>query len=761
MGGTASGWWLAVLGVQIASAVGVVYVSAFSALGAGRLAGLLALRLATVGVLLLILFKPALLVVPIGGEARPTMVAAVDRSGSMALADGPGGRQRWEQVRQMLASQRERLADRIEVVYLPFARSAEAVRDFGNLPERTAGGEAGETTDLAAAIERARSATDPAGRLAVLVVSDGNHNAGSDPLAAARSVGSPVHAVGVGRADQPTRARPGVRVVRVEAPLASAVNHATELTVGLAVTGQAGGQVRLIEGDDPDPSAVASYAAGEADDGRVEVTLPWTPRDRGGQALRKLTVRADPQAGEVETRDNALELHVLVTDPQLRVLYVEGALRPEYKYLRRLLAGDPNVQFVGLVRVSGNRFWAQGEVAGRSLEALPATAGQFGLFDVILLGDLDSSFPSRSQQGLLRQWVRDGGGLAMLGGANSFGPGGYGGTEVEAALPVFCGARSEAQIPGRFVPQLTSAGRRHPIFAGIEGFFPGPGGSAARSRVALPALRGCVAVPGPKSGASVLAVHPQARGSQGPRVVLAVQSFGAGRSAALTADTTWQWYLPMRAMGADSPYERFWGQLVRWLAGSNEAASADAAHAVLRLPRTHAKVGDEPMAVRARVLLPKDQAGAELRAAVKIVETETDRRELVALSPAGRGLFEGQYRPSRPGRFTAKLTVSRAGQIVATDELPLEVTADSRETEQVARNVRLLDRLAEAGGGRSVDLAQLPDLLDDLLAEADRLRYAGRPMQTVHRLYDFPLLLVLAVVLLTAEWLLRRNWQMQ
>ena len=32
------------------------------------------------------------------------------------------------------------------------------------------------------------------------------------------------------------------------------------------------------------------------------------------------------------------------------------------------------------------------------------------------------------------------------------------------------------------------------------------------------------------------------------------------------ADTTFRWNLSMRALGKESPYNRFWGQMIRWLA---------------------------------------------------------------------------------------------------------------------------------------------------------------------------------------------------
>ena len=53
---------------------------------------------------------------------------------------------------------------------------------------------------------------------------------------------------------------------------------------------------------------------------------------------------------------------------------------------------------------------------------------QWKKFDVIVIGDIDSSYllvPARQQQ--IEQMVSNGGGLLMLGGQNSFAPGGYSG----------------------------------------------------------------------------------------------------------------------------------------------------------------------------------------------------------------------------------------------------------------------------------------------------------------------------------------------
>ena len=60
----------------------------------------------------------------------------------------------------------------------------------------------------------------------------------------------------------------------------------------------------------------------------------------------------------------------------------------------------------------------------------------------------------------------------------------------------------------------------------------------------------------------------------GSMPVLAVQPVDNGRTAVFTGDTTRKWQQGPRAMDQDSPFLRFWGQMVRWLAGRSEAVEA-------------------------------------------------------------------------------------------------------------------------------------------------------------------------------------------
>ena len=101
-----------------------------------------------------------------------------------------------------------------------------------------------------------------------------------------------------------------------------------------------------------------------------------------------------------------------------RVLYVEGEPRSRL-YLERALR---NESF---------------EVETRGPYGVPTTFDEFESFDLVLISDLAALYLSEDQMRMIDRYVNDlGGGFIMVGGENSFGPGGYYNTFIERTLPV-------------------------------------------------------------------------------------------------------------------------------------------------------------------------------------------------------------------------------------------------------------------------------------------------------------------------------------
>jgi uncharacterized membrane protein len=767
--------WMVALALQIAIAVGVFYSTAYAYLGRGRILALMALRCAGILALLLVLFKPALNISPGSAGDRPCLPILVDRSASMATADETNLPDRYHQAVEALRVQQARLEKHFRPLWYQFATAVRRAESPGQLAEMNAAGEGAGGTDLAAAIRAAAEDRPRADLAGIVVLTDGIHNGAEAVGDAAVEAGVPVYLVGVGSPDEKVSARRNVQIVSVDAPMEAVVNNVTAITVRSKLAGfpAAPMELQLLEEGAEGKPADTQRLWTDQNVATLAAQLKWTPGEpisgaatqstrKSADAVRRLKVRIPPNPAETVAEDNDFELHVLLTQPHIRVLYVEGTIRPEYKFLSRLLKSDPNIRFVALVRMEGNRFWSQGDIAGRKLDKLPETEAEFALFDVIILGDLDRTFLSKEQMALLRKFVNGGGGLLMLGGHSSFGPGGYGGTDVEAVLPVHCGTRNQGQERAPFVPQLTAIGEMHPIFEGLKGYFLGPAGRRPdESLQKLPSLTGCVTVAGLKSGALNLAIHP----ARPEAITLAVQNVGAGRSAAFTADTTWNWYLSLHGLGADSPYERFWGQMVRWLANVTTKARESRPSVVLRLDRTYVRAGDDPVKILCRVQDDKGRPADNAQVSVEIAPAAGGAKgDALPLSPRmGDRLFEGEHRPSKEGTYRVTATArDAAGAALGSDELTLTVAAYSTETDRLARNDALMQLVADRSAGRAVDLAALPDLIDQIARRAkSRAGAPGGREGRIVTLHNFTFLFLAFVTLLTAEWLLRRQWHLR
>ena len=773
--------WLALLAFQVAAAVGVLYAAVYAYLGPGRIAALMALRCGAIAALMLILFKPAVGFLPLVERTRRVLPVLVDSSGSMLRGDQAGKAARYDRAVALLQAQAQRLDEHFVVEWRHFgARLAEAGSIEDLVDFRIT--DPAEGTDIAGALGEALRGHSRDELAGVLLLTDGLHNASGGLDKAVKDAGAPIYTAGVGALTEPAGGPEGsqnIEIVSIDAPLDVSRNEIATINVTVTMTGFKGQDARLQFVDDGggEPKPFTLRAENHA---HTEVIpVKWRPADgaaakpmgAGRSEVRRLKLTIPVIAGEATAADNHRDLHVLVTQPGIRVLYVEGAIRPEYKFLRRRIDSDPDVQFLGMVRVSETSFWSYGSIDGQRLDQLPRTDKDFALFDVLILGDLDASFLTKERMARIRKFVEDGGGLVMMGGHRSFGPGGYGGTDIEAVLPVVVGQRGQPQDTTEFLPLLTAAGQDHPIFAGLVDCLPTPTRPRPKDgAVQLRNLLGCVTVVKAKdhAGAELLAVHPSRRNDAGPLVVLAVQQVGKGRTAALTADTTWRWYMPMRAVGADGPYQRFWAQLIRWLAHV-ETRTRDAAPSVVLRQDRAAVAANQPVRLTARIQQAKDAPAGQTTVKLTVLDGADKTVATAQLLPTDdREIFATTYRPTADGTFRLKVAaVDKGGKDLGADELPLTVVtpANILEAKPTARDAATLEKIAAASGGLAGDVERLGELVDHLIAHRDTRPPVPKP-RIVKLFYlfgdanGFAGLFVILVALLTTEWLLRRRWQL-
>lgn len=780
--------WMLALALWVALAVGVFYNSVYSYLGTRRMATLMVLRCLAILALLLILFKPALSFTSDSPSNKPDLPILLDRSGSMGTTDDPALGERYSQAIAQLNYQRSRVEKTFHPLWGHFAKTYQLAPSLEALAELKPTGPGTEETNIALALRSAAgSQLDRPDLPGILLISDGIHNSPDSVANAVAEIGIPVFVAGIGSADKAPAGKRNLAIASIDAPLEVVRNNVTTFKVHVQGTsiGQVPIECQLFEEGNDQPLARDNKTL-DAATGLATFELKWTPTSAPGTAsapaggaggstalntskaeLRKLRVAVTPQEGEATVEDNEASVHVLVIEPRVRVLYVEGTMRPEYKDLRRALEMDPNLQFIGMVQVQPRRFWAQGSIGDITLHGLPATDADFALFDVIILGDLDRTYFSSGQLQKLADFVNRGGGLMMLGGHNSFGPGGFGGTKLEEVLPVTMGGRAMPQEFTAFLPQLTAAGESHPIFEGITDYFAGPSNRKPDPKLlSLPELLGCVSVVSAKPAASVLAVHPTRRNEAGPLVVLAVQNFGGGRSVAFTADTTWQWNRNERihALGKDSPYQRFWGQMIRYLANVSTKSRNAGTQVLLRTDRRYMQAG-ATLSLQARVQDDRPGAGEKpvnVQCMMIHEDPKIPNQEVSLTANREDKLFSGTWVAQKPGKYRVKLLVTdpHSPEVpLGTDELSLFVAEHQAELDRLARDTDTLQQIARDSSGRYADITRLPELFDEIV-HRQQVRQGLGPQARDMKLYNFTALFLAFAALLTCEWMLRRNWQL-
>lgn len=582
----------------------------------------------------------------------------------------------------------------------------------------------------------------------VLLFTDGNATDLSDGIAAVPE-GLPVYPVVMGEPGAIQDAaitRIGVTQTAFEdAPVtvqvdtaASGLNRHTLRTTLLTADGsELDSQSQLVRGDDTRLTFRFRFR-------------PVTP----GLSFHRITLEALPPGredrsatGESTLLNNRAMVPVDRGRGPHRILYVAGRPNWEYKFLNRALQPDPELQLVALIRVAlrepkfdflgragetGNPLFrgfgnqSREEVARYDQPVLqrlntrdelelnagfPKTPEDLFHYEAVILDDVEAGFFSAGQLALLQRFVNErGGGLLMLGGAESLREGGYGDTPLADALPVYL---DRSRMPDR------TGGLRFDLAR--EGWLEAWARLHDNERdeqqrlKEMPAFAVLNAVEEAKPGAQVEAVVHDAQDRPWPALV--TQRFGRGRSAALMIGDLWRWGTRSPETRAD--LERFWRQLLRWLV-------VDAP------PRTEVTVHPEsapPGTTRLEVRLrdanyqPFDEASVTVQIQnVSATDAAGDTNAIAPLltlraepSMDEPGLFTVRHTSRSAAAYRAEVTVTNAvGAELGRAETGWTVDLAADEFRSLQPNVNLLAAIASRTGGRLVQPADLASFVAEL-----------------------------------------------
>ncbi|MES1258412.1 MAG: glutamine amidotransferase, partial [Acidobacteriota bacterium] len=538
-----------------------------------------------------------------------------------------------------------------------------------------------------------------------------------------------VHTIGFG----PDHFARDIEVEEVAVPARALPNSRVNARVAFRQHGYAGEKVKLIVRENGRPLSQQEITL------KPDVEQSETVQFNSGAAgAHSFTIGIDPVAGEENNQNNAKVRLVNVTQKKMRVLYVEGEPRWEYKFIRRAMEDDQSIDLTSVVRTTQNKTYQQGGLPGELVDGFPPKIEGLFAFDGLVIGSIEANYFTPAQQMMIRDFAdRRGGGVLFLAGRFALNEGGYANTPMAEMMPVHLPA--EKTWSRDFTDTaLTEAGRESPICR-IED---GRDLSIARWKK-MPQIANYAAMGTPKPGAVVL-MTVQPAGHR-PSPLLTIENYGHGRTAVLATAGTWRW--KMLQDHADKTHGIFWQQLLRWLVTETPGqVSASTPHQVL---------SDEtrvPLRVVVRDKTYQTVAGATVTATITRPDAGSNVLEMKP-DPLEPGTYTGEYTADKPGAYVVEIAAREDKTEVGRDTLTFRREDGVAENFGAAQNKELLEKLSSDTSGNYYTPSKSKRLPSEIAVSE-----AGITAHDNLDIWDMPILFLLVLLIRGGEWLLRRKW---
>ncbi len=599
--------------------------------------------------------------------------------------------------------------------------------------------------------------------VAMVLISDGRNTKGVNPIDVAgttlqRDYAVPVYTIGVGNPREPR----DIELKQMEGPDVALAKDIVLFTFRVRSPGFAGQEVEVTlqqgDGTDADPVVERKTITLEGGENDQEVQISYKPEEKG-QFVCSIAIPAQPD--ELIVENNVIRREIQVVDHKIKVLYVDGYPRWEYRYLKNALVRDESVEVWVLLQSADPGFPQEGSRNVKPISEFPPDLKDLLQYDVIIFGDVDPNGaylpilqPEKTLENIAEFVENFGGGFAMIAGSQDC-PRSYRGTAVAKVLPIipnedFDGLDSSPRSE-RVPLKLTLSGREHPITQlelepdkNVELWEDRDGQNDG-----LPGIFWYYPVKRVKSGASVLVARNSPTDANLDPIV-AVQQVGRGRTMFVATDETWRW----RFVRGDKYFYAFWRESLSWLRGGRLLGSKRFSLEVS--PETCGP--NDTVKIFARVYdaeyRPVDDATYPCTVELPGVETQEIELRATGKQP---GRYAGEYKPRDLGTYS--LAIGPQGLGVEKDRATAQfkVVFPNREFEQPSLDRDTLETVAERSGGVFLPIFDI----DKLPEQVQRRGEATSTMITrEYDLWDSPLLYLLFTALITLEWVIRKRFRL-
>jgi hypothetical protein len=588
----------------------------------------------------------------------------------------------------------------------------------------------GRYTNLGAAIEKASDQYSGQMIDGMILLSDFAWNQGADPVRSAERLGKqgvPIFAIGIG-----LPAPPDVSISNIYAPDTQFVGEKLSVKVLVNSTPELAGSEGVLELKlkDSKQSRMIRFN-GEHQIEEFEWNAPTAAGDYQLQASVKAT------DDEAVTENNRAEKQLQVIDEKIKVLYVEGMPRWEYRYLRWVLLRDPRLD-VKFLLTQGDR-----DLAVHSPNYLVRfpEQGRSGLnFDLVILGDVPRTYFNSEQLAWMEELVRRRGGALLMIAGSLYSPSTYRSSPVADLLPVQIEDGPWEKVSKRDVPLVTPDG----IASGIVKLER----NANRTNAIFRTMRPLHSVPPvtAKPAATVLVKLQNLRMGGEPYPLISWHRYGAGKTMFVGSEKLWR----IRFKVGRKYHERLWAQSIQFLAlsrllGGNRRITLKTGRPVY--------AAGEQVQVFANVLdrffepVMHDEYSVSLKGDKAEAEVRRVRLRPVTGIP---GFYQGYLVAPGPGRYVLKAPPESIKHANAPQFQVKDISLEMRHPGLQMETARQLGQRTQ--GMTITSVKHLPEMY-----EAIRARQSVRVERMQIELWDNSIVYLLLMMFSGTEWFFRRR----
>lgn len=683
---------------------------------------LICLRSTAFAIAFFILFEP-ILDLQYEEKEKPIVAVLIDASESMSIHDAHGDRK--QELRGVL--DHRMWPDHTEAWDIRYFTFSDRLYPSDRHPSDTLT-LTGHATDMFTALEQAQSQFLGKHLAAYVVISDGQYNVGGDPVGFAQNSEVPVFTVGIG---DPAESR-DIAIAQISQNETAYLGTTIPVTVTLSSFGYQGKRidVEILHNGKRIQNKIVTLPE---DGALTQVAMDVKPDEVGDQ---KYTVRVSPLPGELSERNNQRSFVIRVLKNKTSVILISGAPSPDHRFMYSALIENPNLDVRTYIEQKNGTLAELEQPPGRTF---PKET------DVYIFNDYPTSNSDPTTlQTFLRDITDNSCSMALFFGSNldinrlqS----------IQSRLPVTAKPDAGLQESSVFI-SLSGSARQSTIVAISD-----DPGETMRQWSDLPPVWISRYAVNASEESDVIARVDMARASNTIRFrkdipLLVTKRLRQQKTLAFTGYGFWKADFIIKGLNkTNAVYPAFIQQSVQWL-----AAKDDTKPVIVRTGKSVYRSG-EAMILTTQVY--DEQFRPISDATVNTTLQAGSTTNTYTMQPLGNGRYELTLEGLTPGDYQIVSSAERFGALIGTDKASVTVEAFSLEMSSTAMNERTLRAMASASGGRffvSSDMDSLAGMMDFKPLIFDREKDIP--------VWNATALLILLIVLLSAEWWIRKRSDM-